>query len=278
MIINSYDVAADQTTRVADFNGRLPWPTAARVWTRSEGSPSADARYWGFQVETSGFSPLGLMTYDLETDTITGTWDFASNSVGRPDHVSMSPTGQYIVASWDGNDYGTTAFSRDFTQQVNLHHKSEHSDIALVSNGDGTFNDVYVAVDYQASGGDVFMVEIQTGVRTDLFRTYINGTTSALHISGKNYNKPGWVLVSTYGGSLSSAGRQWIHYKVFATELAANPRIYNIMHHQANVDEYFDEPQASVNQDFTRMLVNSNWANATGQLDAYMIKLPADVF
>ncbi len=274
MIINSYDVSADQITRVADFNGRLPWSTAARVWTKSEGSPSANARYWGFQVETSGFSPLGLMTYDLETDTITGTWDFASNGAGRPDHVSMSPSGEYLVASWDNSDLGTTAFSRDFSQQVKVHTKSEHSDIALLPNG----NDAYVAVDYQASGGDVFMVEIQTGVRTDLFRTYLSGTTTALHISGKNYNKPGWVLVSTYGGSLASAGRQWIHHKVFVTELAANPRIYNLMHHHASIGNYFGEPQASVNRDFTKILVNSNWGGAALDIDPYLLKLPPEAF
>jgi hypothetical protein len=74
-------------TIVGDF-GRddraapLPWSTAARVWTKSEGSPSADGRYWGFQVETSNFEPLGLMVWDRHTDAILGTWDFAEHGAG----------------------------------------------------------------------------------------------------------------------------------------------------------------------------------------------------
>ncbi|MCV4614074.1 hypothetical protein OFM04_29680, partial [Escherichia coli] len=105
----------------------------------------------------------------------------------------MSPSGNYCVVSSDGAS-GTVAYSRDFSQQKKVHHKSEHSDIALDENGD----DVYVAIDYQSNAGDVFMVNLRTGVRTVLFPTYLSGTATALHVSGKAYNKRGWVVISTY--------------------------------------------------------------------------------
>src|SRR5512146_1167929 len=47
MYIYNLDIRTNRSTVVADFNGKLPWPTAARLWTKSEGSPSRDNRYWG---------------------------------------------------------------------------------------------------------------------------------------------------------------------------------------------------------------------------------------
>ena len=277
MVIYQYDIRDDNSTIVGDF-GRddrdvpLPWPTAARVWTKSEGSPSADGRYWGFQVETSDFEPLGLMVWDRQTDEILGTWDFAEHGVGRPDHVSMSPSGEYIVPSWDGNAYGTTAFSRDFTQQVKLHHKSEHSDLALLPNG----HDAYVSVDYQSNAGDVFMVEIQTGQKTVLFPTYLDGTATALHVSGKAFNRPGWVLMSTYSAQPAT---HWLHKKLFAVELKADPTIVNLAHTHVVSNGYWSEPHASVNRDFTRVIFNSNWDTGSDlDVDAYIVVLPNRVF
>ncbi len=277
--LREYNISDDTTRVVGDFSGRLPWPTAARVWTKSEGSPSADGRYWGFQVETADFQFIGLMVWDLQTDTILGTWDSAD--AGRPDHVSMSPTGDFIVVSWDdwqrGDDgYGTTVFNRDFSSRLKVHHKSVHSDIALLSNG----HDAFVAVDYQTNRGDVFFVDLQAGMQTGvaervvLFQAYNNGTSSAFHFSGKAFNKPGWVLVSTYG----SATSEWLHRKVFAVSLEASPKIKHLGHHHSGPDGYWTEPQATVNRDFTRILFASNWeSGADRDVDDYMIVLPDGV-
>ena len=272
MEIRELNVETNNWTQVADFTGKLPWANAARVWTKSEGSPSADARYWGFQVETSSFAPLGLMVWDMVTSSVVGTYDFAEHGLGRPDHVSMSPTGDYIVASWDGNDKGTTAFYRDFTSEVKVHHKSEHSDIALLPNG----NDAYVAVDYQSNAGDVFMVELQTGEKTVLFESYVGGTGTAFHFSGKGFNVPGWVLVSTYS---SNAATQWLHQKIYAVTLEENPQIVNLGHHHSVSTGYWTEPHATVNRDFTRVLFSSNWdVSSANDIDAYMMIIPEDVF
>ena len=274
MKIYELDIRTNSRSVLADFEHRLPWSSASRVWTKSEGTFSADGRYWGMQVETADFQPLGLMVWDRKTDRIVGTWDFAAKGVGRPDHTSMSPSGDYIVASWDGNEFGTTAFIRDFSKQIKLHHKSEHSDIALLENG----HDAYVSVDYQSNGGEVFMVEIQTNTRTPLFDTYIDGSATALHFSGKAYKKPGWVLVSTYGGVTRNSEHVWLHDKVFALELKRNPNILGIAHHHSLARGYWTEPHATVNQDFTRVAFNSNWnVDSETDVDLYQVVLPEDV-
>ena len=267
MKLNELTVSSGVTRTLGDFSARLKaeWPTANAAWTKSEGSPSKDGRYWCLMVDDAQFAGVGVFTWDRDTDTILGTMSVAGE---RPDHVSMSPSGSYCVVSGDG-PRGTVAYARDFQTKRKLLQKSEHSDIAIDANGD----DTYVSVDYESDKGDLFMVNLRTGERTALLPTYVAGSATALHVSGKSFNHPGWVLVSTYG---DYGGRQWLHKKIFAVQLKASPKVYTLAFTRAVENGYWTEPQATVNRDFTKVLFNSNWGvNADTDVDAYMIELPA---
>ncbi len=267
MQVRELDVATGSARVVGDLASRIKalWPSANAAWTKSEGSPSADARYWCLMVDDSAWNSLGVVTWDRDTDTIVGSYATGGE---RPDHVSMSPSGNYCVVSGDGAR-GTAAFTRDFAGQRALLPKSEHSDLALDANGD----DVYVSVDYQSGAGDIFMLNLRTGVRTALFANYVNGTATALHVSGKAFRKPGWALVSTYAEN-GAAGQQWLHRKVMAVQLAANPTILTLAHHRSIYNGYWTEPHASVNRDFTRILFTSNWQSGSAEdVDAYMVEI-----
>ncbi len=269
MKLRQLNVRTGIASDVADLGPRVKavWPSAHSVWTRSEGSPSVDGRYWAFQVDGPDWKGLGLFTYDLVEDRIIATYDLARHGKDRPDHISMSPSGNHVVVSWLD---GPTAFTRDFLAPRLLESKSEHSDIALTAEGD----DAYVAIDYQSGKGPLFMVNLRTGQRTDLFDTYIDGTATALHVSGKAYRRPGWVLVSTYADG-GRGGRQWLHRKLLAVELKASPRIVNLGFHQSRYAKYWTEPHASVNRDFSRVVFNSNWGVASEtDVDAYMLVVP----
>ena len=295
MTITELNVASDQRRVVGDLGARLKsfWPTAATAWTKSEGAPSADGRYWCLMVDNNQWQGVGVVTWDMKEDRILGRM----NLPARPDHVSMSPSGQYCVVSWAHNrELGTRAYTRDFTTPhaasaarqpyVKLHEQSEHSDLALNKQGE----DVYVAIDYQADRGDVFMVNLKTGKRTSLFPTYLSGTATAIHFSGKAYGKPGWALVSTYGeyhasnqaSSLrNTAMQQWMHRKIFAVSLEENPQIRPLAHADSDSksswgsDAYWAEPQATVNSDFTRVLFNSTLNSSRIQdVETYMLALP----
>jgi hypothetical protein len=267
MQIRELDVVTGKSRVVADLATRIRaiWPRANSAWTKSEGSPSSDARYWGLMVDDADWNGLGLVTYDLAADEIIATYDFARNGKTRPDHVSMSPSGQWMVVSWNE---GTYAFSRDLTNPRQLHHKSEHSDIAIGADGE----DTYVSIDYDKRGGPVFMTNLKTGKRTDLFLLHLEGSATAIHFSGKAYKKPGWVLVSTY----ADTGRwQWMHRKVFAAELKELPSIVHLAHTHAEHKDYFTEPHASVNRDFTRVVFGSNWESVPAKdIDTYLIEVP----
>jgi hypothetical protein len=263
LTVHELAVSNGRARVVGDFRGRLPWPAAAHVWTRSEGSPSADGRFWAFMVEDSAFKELGFFVWDRERDAIGATYATSK----RPDHLSMSPTGNHVVVSWDD---GVVAFDRDFKNPRTIHSRGEHSDIALDAGGD----DVFVSVDYDSNDGAVFMHNLRTGTRTSLFPTYLGGTATALHFSGKAFARPGWVLVSAYA---DYGGRQqWLHRKVFAVSLTSSPRIYALAHHHSVHNGYWTEPQATVSRDFTKVLFNSNWdVNSATDVDAYMVQVPA---
>ncbi len=261
------NVANNSFRVAADFSGRLPWSNAAHVWTKSEGSPSRDGRYWGFQVEDLDFHILGFIVWDLQENRLVGS----RNVSVRPDHVSMSPSGRWIVSS--GSE-GVFAYSADFSQVRQLHTTTEHSDIAVGKDG----HDVFVSIDYQSNDGSVFMVDIDTGQRTDLFPTYLNGAAAAMHFSGKAYDRPGWVLVSTYATQRARDGSlPWYAEQIFALQLQASPTIYRLGFHRSKYNGYWSEPHAAVDRGFRRVLYSSNWGGGSdADLDAYELILPAD--
>ena len=265
MQLYKLNVEANTSTVAADFTGKLPWSTTARVLTKSEGSPSADGRYWCFMAETNAFGINGVFTYDLQTQTVIGSRSLTV----APDHVSMSASGRYCVVSHDYQSTGTVAWNPTFTASRQLHTTSEHSDLAIGANGD----DIFTFVDFQSNAGDLVMVDVDTGDRTTLLSTYLEGTTTSYHISGKGFSKPGWIILGTYGHSGTT--EKWLHERVMAVELKANPKIINLAHHHSYENGYWTEPQASVSRDFTHVLFSSNWGTTSAtDVDAFMIRLP----
>lgn len=266
MVLYELNVDSERVREVADFSSRLQkiWPKANSAWTKAEGAPSADGRYWCFMVDDAAWQSLGIFVWDMQKDEILGT---KSTHGDRPDHVSMSPGGSRCVVSSDSPGVGTRAWTRDFSRSTLLHHKSEHSDLAFDAKG----REVYVSIDYQSRDGDVFMVDLESGKRTTLFSTYLNNSTTAVHFSGRAFKRPGWVLVSTYA---SDGGQAWLHEKIMAMSLTPDPSIRGLAFHHTQYNGYWTEPQATVNQDFTRVLFNSNWgSNSETDIDNYMISL-----
>jgi len=262
--LQKLDTETNTSTVAANFAGRLPWADASRVWTKSEGSASADGRYWCFMAETDGFGIRGVFTYDLQTQTILGTRAMSN----RPDHVSMSASGRSCVVSDGDVSGGINAWDRTFTTSRKLHTLGEHSDLALGADG----SDYFVFVDY-ATTGDLVMVNVDTGVRTTLLPTYLEGTATAYHVSGKSFAKPGWVLLSTYANY--GGPEKWLHQRIMAVELKANPTLINLAHHRSLYNGYWTEPHATVSRDFSRVLFTSNWGTSSDlDVDAFMIRLP----
>ena len=270
MQVMDIDVTTLQPTLSGDLTARLQsfWPTAATMNTGAEGSPSADGRFWAFQISDATQSALGIIVWDKQLDVIVSRLDIES----LPDHLSMSPSAQHVVVSWDDR---TVSYDRQLKNPQILLNGTEHSDLAVGADG----ADYYVAIDYSTDDGDLFMTNLTTGLRTPLLPTYIAREATTLHVSGKAYDLPGWVVVSTF--DMRDEDPQWFYQRIWLVELKANPRIHPLAFHQsklqpaAGADNYFAEPHATINKAGTQVVFNSNWnSDSVLDIDIYAIDIP----
>ena len=283
----AYDVAAGQGRVVHDFAADFPGQSVAAVWTRYEGRPSMDTRYWGLMAEDTEWLPVAFVVYDRLTDTVT-----VRDMRGVPsiqddvDHVTISPLGTYFLASFDracedgtlgddANPCGLMVYDRDLTNGRGVLRIIGHYDAALDAKGREVI--IYQDIDTDT----ISMLDLESASLTPLWAIDFASTPIGFHFSGLAYERPGWALVSTYEGGYPRAFT-WMDDQVFAVELKAGGRVVRLAHTHsavnANVEhDYWAEPHASVNADFTRVLFTSNWGRSgTEEVDMYMIELPVD--
>ena len=284
----SYDVQTQVQSEVHDFADDLPGQNLAAVWTRYEGSPSRDRRYWGLMAEDEDWIPVAFLVYDRQADQVT-----VRDMRGVPgieedvDHVTMSPLGTYFIASFDlsceegqlGTDAhpcGLMVYDRDLTNGRGLLRIIGHCDPALDAQG----REVIVYQDIDTD--HISMLNLETGAVTPLWEIDFSHTAIGLHFSGLAFERPGWVLVSTHDDQFETY--TWMDDQVFAVELKAGGRVVRLAHTHSVVDEnqpseyyYWAEPHASVNPDFTRIVFTTNWGRFdTGEVEMFMVALPPD--
>ena len=113
--------------------------------------------------------------------------------------------------------------------------------------------------------------DLETGEATRIFDIYDDANTS-IHISGKGYDRPGWVIASTYNCKVPGA---WSCEKVMAVELQPNGRILQLAHTHNCGDDYWTETHAAVNRDFTRVYFNTDSGSCGMDAEVMEITVPA---
>jgi hypothetical protein len=280
--LRSLDVSRGQNRIVHDFAEDFPDHNLSTVWTRYEGSPSLDGRYWGLMAQDQNWDAVTLLTYDLHEDQVLAVRELEGEV--SIDSVTISPHGTYLLAYYDSycepgqlgdqdRPCGLMVYDRDLIRGRSVVPIIGHSDTAL----DGSGREVVVFQDIRED--EISFVDLESGEIKTLFPIDFQHSPIGFHFSGRATDKPGWILISTYSGAQPSA--TWMDDGVFAVELAPGSRILRLAHTHSVVDEdqehdYWAEPQASVNHDFTRVVFTSNWGRSgTDQIEMYMILLPA---
>jgi len=280
----SCNTQTGEMATVHEFANDLPGKNGM-VWTRYEGSPSFDGRYWGLMAEDENWLASAYLIYDLQTDSVLATRDLTAwpDDERESDSVTISPLGNYFLVQMDkycepgqsGTDAhpcGLMVYDRDLQNGRGLLRIVGHSDTAL----DAENREVFVYQDIDTD--NIAMLDLETGIVTPLWPIDFSHTPIGLHISGRAFHRPGWALISTYDGDPTSY--TWMDDSVFAIELKPSGRVVRLAHTHSLVDEsmehdYWAEPQASVNPDFTRILFTSNWGRSgTGEVEMYLITLP----
>jgi len=282
----AYHVQTGDQTLVHEFADDFPDQALAAVWTRYEGSPSRDRRYWGLMAEDRDWVPVAFLVYDRHTDGVT-----IRDMRGVPgveddvDHVTMSPLGTYFLASFDracergelGDDAhpcGLMVYDRDLTNGRSLLRIIGHYDPALDAEG----REVIVYQDIDTD--HISMLDLETGAVTPLWEIDYSRTAIGLHFSGLAYGRPGWAVVSTHDNDVTTY--TWMDDQVFVVELKPGGRVVRLAHTHSLVDDeqeadYWAEPHASVSTDLTRIVFSTNWGRSgTGQVEMFMMELPSD--
>jgi hypothetical protein len=283
----SYNIQSGERTITHDFSVDLPFePTM--VWTRYEGSPSADGRTWGLMAEDQDWLTTAYLVYDLEDDQVIATrlLDDLSEDAREIDSVTISSSGKYFLAYMDlyceqgvfGTDAhpcGLMVYDRELKNGRGLLRVVGHSDLVLDSQG----RDILVYQDIDTD--HIAMLDLESGTITPLWPIDFSQSPIGFHFSGRAFNKPGWALISTYNGGHPDDAT-WMDDQVFALELKPKGRVVRLAHTHSVVDrdqehDYWAEPQATVNQDFTRILFTSNWGRSGSDVvETYMVILPPD--
>lgn len=279
----AYDLRSGATSVVHEFADYFPGQALTNVWSRYEGSPSIDGRYWGFMAQDADWEVIGLVVYDLVQDRVIARRDIS----GEPeiDTVTISPLGTYLLAYFDYCEPGTMGtvsqpcglmvYDRNLEEGRGLLRIIGHSDTALDAQG----REVLIYQDIDTD--HISMLDLETGTVTPLWPIDFSHSPLGFHFSGRATQIPGWVLVSTYSGGHPS-DYTWMDDSVFALELRKGGELVRLAHTHSLVDEdqehdYWAEPHATVNPDFSRILFTSNWGRSgSGEVETYMIQLPED--
>ena len=281
----AYEIQKGQSHIVHDFSGAFAGQTLSAVWTRYEGSPSIDGRYWGFMAQDADWQVIGLLIYDLAINKVIARRDISENP--EIDAVTISPYGSYFLAYFDfcepgqlGDDEhpcGLMVYDHNLKNGRGLLRIIGHSDTAL----DAQRNEILVYQDIDTD--NISMLDLQTGDVTPLWPIDFGHTPIGLHFSGRAVGAPGWALISTYSGG-HPEDYTWMDDSVFAIELKDGGQVVRLAHTHSLVDEdqehdYWAEPHATVNSDFSRILFTTNWGRSgTGEVETYVIQLPENWF
>jgi len=286
----AYDVRGGEQSLVHDFATDFPGQSLAAVWMRYEGSPSLDSRYWGLLAQDQEWLTAALLVYDRVEDRVIATRDMRDMSEleREIDSATISPLGNYYLAYHDkycepgqlGDDAhpcGLMVYDRGLTNGRSLLRIIGHSDLALDAQG----REVLVYQDIDTD--HISMLDLESGTVTPLWPIDFSHTPIGLHFSGRvsHGDHLGWALVSTYSGG-HPIDYTWMDNQVFAVELKPAGRVVRLAHTHSLVDEnqdhdYWAEPHASVNPEFTRIVFTSNWGRSgTGEVEMFMLELPPD--
>ena len=295
LTIQTLNPRTQETTVVKDFTADpvvgpilAANPDIFRVTTRQEGEASYDLRYWGLGLQGTNddYRMRYLLCWDRQEDRVLGLRALSPAEAELVDWVGMSPLGNWFIV---GGDYGPDQVTgglvmadRQLTSFHRLTYSTAHSDVVLDSTGrealvmQNTFTDrldlipldqavspVTSPDDYAASGVTPLMLLYYAGDDPQ-------GFTGGIHVSG---NANGYAVISTYHET--QAGRaNWLDRSITLVRLdPAHPRAFYLAQVQNTTGSYWEETQATISRDGSRVLWASNWGEQVGSGNVFPLEL-----
>ena len=299
--IVTVDVATGKTTVVKDFAsdpviGKLikSEPDLHRVTTKNEGESSLDKRYWALALQGSNddYRLRYIFCWDRQDDRVLGVHRIAAAD-RNIDWVGMSPLGKWVIIASEfdntGQLIGPQLADRSLTRFHRIDYSGGHADVGLDARG----REVLVMQNSRTDYIDLLPLDdrtlpiLEAGAgyegtnRTRLVRLHYAsdspvGFASGVHIS---CNAPGWAVVSTYTEPTQEA-RNWLDRKIILLRLdPERPAAYYLAHVHNTTGSYWEETQAAMTIDGSRVVWASNWGQDVGKERCCLMQLeiPAEL-
>ncbi|MHC4065776.1 MAG: hypothetical protein ACYSUI_14940 [Planctomycetota bacterium] len=294
------DVAAAETSLVKDFSSDATIspilgsnPDLYRITRHFEGESSRDKRYWVFALQGTNedYRDRYLFTWDRERDEVLGVYELAA-AESLVDWVGMSPLGTWVLigADWDNAAplTGLILANRELTEFHQLDQTTAHADVGLDTEG----NEVIVMQNTVTDHIDLIPLDRASGPvddetlsyagtnRTPLVRLFYDSESSmgfhgGLHVS---CNAPGWCVVSIFVGP-DEPEQNWLDRAIVLIRLdREDPQVFHLAKVHGSTGAYWEETQASITNDGTRVIWATNWSQSVGQERVWVMQLdiPAD--
>ncbi|MEW6250278.1 MAG: hypothetical protein AB1716_06505 [Planctomycetota bacterium] len=263
-------------------------PDLYRVTTRDEGEPSGDFRYWALLVQGAAedYRARYLFTWDRQQDRVLGVRALPADEA-RIDWAGMSPRGTWVLVGgdWDNGAplAGLTLANRELTDFHRLDYGIAHSDVGLDSDG----REVIVMQNTQTDYIDLIPLDPSTQPIPDSGGSYANtgrvplirlfydsasalGLNSSVHIS---CNLPGYCVVSTFTEPNRPA-QNWLDRTITLVRLNPRaPRVFRLAQVYGTAGAYWEETQASITRDGSRIVWATNWGQDVGRERVWLMQL-----
>lgn len=200
--------------------------------------------------------------------------------------ISMSPSGQYVVAQMGNN----TAFGRgpgwviwdrdmNYLRTISDQSNQAHADLGWLADG---ATEVLVLVGGDDSSLRYYRLADGSGPNVVL-NGYNGGVTMwrwNTHVSMKSFDRPGWVYICTHDFNMTGYPAYKGHNLVCAVELATGliePWCCS-QHSESNADIYHHSPFAVPSWDGKRVYFNSTWRSTTSSDNAHLYVVKRTTF
>lgn len=263
-------------------------PDLYHITMKQEGESSYDKWYWAFLLQGSldDYRARYLFTWDRQEDKVLGLYTIP-NGESNIDWVGMSPLGNWVLigGDWDngGNLAGLTMANKELTQFHRLDYTTAHSDIGLDVEG----KEVIVMQNPQTDYIDLIPIDLNTQPilepggsynntnRIPLIRLFYDaqssiGLNSGVHIS---CNVSGYCLVST-NTEPGLPEQNWFDRTITLVRLdRTHAQVFYLAKVYNTTGAYWEETQATITNDGSRVLWASNWGQNVGEERVFLIQL-----
>ena len=259
-----------------------------RITMKNEGESSADKRFWCFMLQGSQEEYRGryLISWDRKLDKILGLYKIPKKE-SEIDWVGMSYLGSFVLIGGDsyngGNLKGLTMANRKLTRFHRLAHGISHSDVGLDTEGkevivmqnDRTDYIDLIPIDWNTkpileSGGSYEGTNIIKLVRLFYADDSPQGMSAGIHLC---CNHAGYCVVSTFLEN-QKPDKNWLDRCNILIRLDwEKPRAFYLSKVYNTSGAYWEETQATISNDGSKVMWTSNWSKELGKENSFLLQL-----